>query len=413
MYTVKAGRKRVGITWRDRFVMKKKTIIILIVLLALVAAALLLWRFVFSQKEDAGSTEDAVYVVTVAELTGQDGALGVANRFAGVVEAQETWSVNQNPDATVKEILVSVGDEVKTGDTLFTYDTEKFLADQEQAEIELERMTNELDAITKMIEQLQADQKKAKAEEQADYTIRIQDAELQKKQKELDIKSKNLTISKLIESQSQSAVTSEIDGVVRSINDGSSSNDYMDGTDSNAFMTIMKTGSLRVKGTINEQHIGQIMVGSPVIVHSRVDDAITWRGSISEINTDSTVGNQNMYYGSGDSGSNYHFYVALDSAEDMMIGQHVYLEPDLGQGEENLLEGLWIPSYMVDLSDPEQPVVWADENGKLARRPVETGVEDEELMMVEILGGLEQDDAIAFPEETLQEGMRVSRGEQS
>ena len=413
MYTVKAGRKRVGITWRDRFVMKKKTIIILIVLLALVAAALLLWRFVFSQKEDAGSTEDAVYVVTVAELTGQDGALGVANRFAGVVEAQETWSVNQNPDATVKEILVAVGDEVKTGDTLFTYDTEKFLADQEQAEIELERMTNELDAITKMIEQLQADQKKAKAEEQADYTIRIQDAELQKKQKELDIKSKNLTISKLIESQSQSAVTSEIDGVVRSINDGTSSNDYVDGTDSNAFMTIMKTGSLRVKGTINEQHIGQIMVGSPVIVHSRVDDAITWRGSISEINTDSTVGNQNMYYGSGDSGSNYHFYVALDSAEDMMIGQHVYLEPDLGQGEENLLEGLWIPSYMVDLSDPEQPVVWADENGKLARRPVETGVEDEELMMVEILGGLEQDDAIAFPEETLQEGMRVSRGEQS
>ena len=413
MYTVKAGRKRVGITWRDRFVMKKKTIIILIVLLALVAAALLLWRFVFSQKEDAGSTEDAVYVVTVAELTGQDGALGVANRFAGVVEAQETWSVNQNPDATVKEILVSVGDEVKTGDTLFTYDTEKFLADQEQAEIELERMTNELDAITKMIEQLQADQKKAKAEEQADYTIRIQDAELQKKQKELDIKSKNLTISKLIESQSQSAVTSEIDGVVRSINDGTSSNDYMDGTDSNAFMTIMKTGSLRVKGTINEQHIGQIMVGSPVIVHSRVDDAITWRGSISEINTDSTVGNQNAYYGAGDSGSNYHFYVALDSAEDMMIGQHVYLEPDIGQGEENLLEGLWIPSYMVDLSDPEQPVVWADENGKLARRPVETGVEDEELMMVEILGGLEQDDAIAFPEETLQEGMRVSRGEQS
>ena len=319
--------------------MKKKTVIIILCIIAAAALALL-WYFGIIRNRGADESAEAASGAVMGELSEEDAAIGSRNLFAGVAEAQETWSVRQNPDSTVKEILVSVGDEVKKGDPLFIYDTEKYKSDQEQAEIDLERLNNELESIITTIEQLQKDQQKAKASEQADYTIRIQDAELQQKQKELDIRSKNVAIQKLIENQQNATVVSEIDGVVRSINNGTES-DYSNSDDSNSFITVMKTGDLRIKGTINEQNIGDIMVGSPVLVHSRVDKNKTWNGTISEINTDSAVSSQNsMFYGGGgdSNSSSYRFYVKLDSCEDLMIGQHVYLEitgsPDAWSEEE-------------------------------------------------------------------------------
>ena len=165
--------------------MNKKAVGIIVIICAAAAAVFLLWKFVFTDTENAAAASETAAVTTLTDLREQGGAIGSNNHFAGVVEAQETWSVKQNPDSTIKEVFVSVGDEVKKGDALFVYDIEKYKQDQEQAEIELERMNNELAAIGTMIEQLQKDQKKAKASEQADYTIRIQDAELQQKQKEL------------------------------------------------------------------------------------------------------------------------------------------------------------------------------------------------------------------------------------
>ena len=397
--------------WEKENSMSKKAIAIIVIICAAAAAALLLWKFVFSEKDSTVSDSEAASVVTLAELNSQGGAIGAGNRFAGVVEAQETWSVRQNPDSTIKEVLVSVGDEVKKGDALFVYDIEKYRQDQEQAEIDLERLNNELAAIGTTIEQLQKDQKKAKASEQADYTIRIQDAELQQKQKELDIRSKTISIEKLKENQANATVVSEIDGVVRTINDGSG-NDSSNSEDSNSFITVMKTENLRIKGTINEQNIGQIMVGNPVIVHSRVDDRQTWKGTVSEINTDSAVSNQSsMFFGSSDSGSSsYNFYVALDNSDGMMIGQHVYLEADKGQADMAELDGVWIPTYFLDMADPEHVFVWADNgSGRLEKREIKIGEMNEDLMMAEVTEGLTEDDAVAFPDDSLTEGMATNK----
>ena len=390
--------------------MKKRTILVIIILLAVTAAGSLLWL-----QERRGSAQgdpsEAVPVTAVAELTGQGSAVGAVNRFGGVAEAKETWSADQAPDSTVREILVSVGDEVRKGDVLFVYDTDKYKEEQEQAEIELERLNNELDALGATIEKLQRDQQKAPAAEQAEYTIRIQDADLQRRQKELDIRSKTLTIEKLQENQKNAAVTSEIDGVVRSINNGLDGN-TMDSGDSSAFLTVMKTDGLRIRGTVNEQNIGQIMVGLPVLVCSRVDKETTWTGTVSEIDTNSTAGSQDMntyYYGGSGESSNYNFYVELDSSDGLMIGQHVYLEPVPGQAGAAEREGLWIPSYLVDMTDPERPYVWADDGGELIRKEVETGAEDGERMMIQILSGLEETDALAFPEAGLEEGTPTKR----
>ena len=394
--------------------MKKKTVIIIVCICA--AAVILLLALTLGRGEKKTDASGAVRVVTVEELNSSGGAIGAVNRFSGVAEAQETWSVNQNQETAIKEILVEVGDEVKKGDPLFVYDTEKFQSDQAQAEIDLERMNNELEALNVSIEELEKNQKKAKASEQADYAIRIQDAELQKKQKELDIRSKNVSINKLKENQKNATVTSGIDGVVRSINNGSDSGGTASGND-NSFITVMKTGDLRIKGTINEQNIGQIMAGTPVIVHSRVDENQTWSGTVSNINTDSTVSNQGGgYYGmSSDSGSsNYNFYVQLDSCDGMMIGQHVYLEPVSEAAVLPETAGVWVPMSFVDYTDPENPFVWAaNASGKLEKRKVVTGEDNYDNMMTEILEGLTAEDALAMPAETLREGMPVDRGDAS
>ena len=52
-----------------------------------------------------------------------------------------------------------------------------------------------------------------------------------------------------------------------------------------------------------------------------------------------------------------------------------------------------------------EPFVWADDEGKLVKKPVTLGERDEELGLVQITDGLSEADRIAFPEETLKEGM--------
>ena len=86
-----------------------------------------------------------------------------------------------------------------------------------------------------------------------------------------------MEIQKLKDSIENSVVESEMAGVVKSINDGSETDMY---GNSQAFMTIIAMGDFRVKGMINEQNMGSIMEGQPVLVHSRVDEDVVWNGTI-------------------------------------------------------------------------------------------------------------------------------------
>ena len=70
--------------------MKKRILILLgILIIGGGAAAGVCWKMgVFGQQETSG---DSVYVTKISDLTGQTS--GVSNRYAGVVEPQETVSV--------------------------------------------------------------------------------------------------------------------------------------------------------------------------------------------------------------------------------------------------------------------------------------------------------------------------------
>ncbi len=367
---------------------------------AAVIGGVLIWR---GAGGDSGTDDvNTAYVEQVSVLTGT-GTVGMVNRFAGVIEAQETWSVQLNPEGTVQEVFVEEGEEVKKGDPLFRYSTDKYQSDLSQANIDLQRLQNEAATIDETIAQLEAEKAKASASEQANYTIQIQEQNLNKQQKQLDIQSKQIDIDKLNSNISNATVKSEMSGVVQSISDSSNTSDS-----SSAYITVMSTGDVRVKGTVNEQNISSIIEGESVIVYSRRDDS-TWTGTVAQIDTAKTETSQNSsYYGSSDAGSSsYPFYVNLDSSDGLMIGQHVYLEPDYGQGEETDSDALYLPEYYIDLTDEENPFVWAeDQNGKLEKRSVALG-EMNEFYEYEVLEGLTEEDSIAFPSDELKEGMKT------
>ena len=365
--------------------------------------------FLFVRSRKTGSnTEDVAYVETVANLTGRNASLGMVNRFSGVVEPQATWSVAKNSEVAIEEIMVSEGDEVEEGEVLFVYSTDKYEEELQQAEIDLERLNNEYQSTEETIAQLEKEKKSASSSEQANYTIQIKEQNLTLKDKELDIQIKEAEIDKLESNIENAEVKSGISGIIKKINDEGSSSD---GNEDNDFITVMKVGNYRVKGTVNEQNIGELYVDADVLVHSRVDDR-TWKGKVTKIDTENPQSSSSgMYgYGGGDGSSrssNYPFYVELDKSDGLIMGQHVYVEPDLGQENEDEAGSIWIGSFMVDQSDPDHPFVWKDVNGRLRKQEVAVGETREEIGKVRITEGLTIEDSICMPEEGLKEGMKT------
>lgn len=175
-------------------------------------------------------------------------------------------------------------------------------------------------------------------------------------------------------------------------------------------MSILTVGDYRVKGTVNETNVYSLSEGQSVILRSRVDETKTWTGTIEKIDTENKqANNNNMSYDGSNSdnqSSKYPFYVKLDSADGLMLGQHLYVELDEGQMDEK--EGIWLYSGYI-VQDEDTPYVWADNgNGKLEKRTVELGKYDEGMDLYEITSGLELTDYIAWPVSGFRIGLKTT-----
>ena len=100
-----------------------------------------------------GSGKAAVYVQSVAALTGY-GSLGGANASSGVVVAQKEIKVDRDSSRKIKQLNVEVGQEVKSGEVLFTYDMEDMQLTIDKAKLEIEQMKNnvkDLDEVPEIV----------------------------------------------------------------------------------------------------------------------------------------------------------------------------------------------------------------------------------------------------------------------
>ena len=349
---------------------------------------------------------NAVYVDSIAVIADLGSGTGKIPRFAGTVEPQETRDYKLEGDRKVEKCYVKEGDIVKTGQRLFTYDTIEDESKLEQARIDLERLKNTQDTSEAKKAQLEKQRAEANTPEKQ---LAVLTAENELKQNELDQKSKQKEID-LLENQIKNAtVTCDLDGVVKSVQDSQSSTDMMSGSD-NAYITILKLGTYRIKAEANEQNIQQISSGENVLVFSRVDSTKFWRGTITQIKTDQGAmdSNSDSYYGSDNAAgsTNYPFYIELENSDGLMLGQHVYLEEDLGQ--ENARSGIWLDDYYIaDEADGTHYVWAASPDNKLEKRAVELGESDDILKQHHITSGLTSDDYICQPRAALEEGLPV------
>ena len=133
-----------------------------------------------------GSGKAAVYVQSVAALTGY-GSLGGANASSGVVVAQKEIKVERDSSRKIKQLNVEVGQEVKSGEVLFTYDMEDMQLTIDKAKLEIEQMKNNVKDLTTQISQLEKEKKSAPTSEQLSYTVQIQALEADKKEAEYNI----------------------------------------------------------------------------------------------------------------------------------------------------------------------------------------------------------------------------------
>lgn len=310
-----------------------------------------------------------VNVQSVAMITGY-GTAGAFNTCAGVVVAQNEIKIERKDDRKVAELRVAVGQEVKTGDVLFVYDMDEMKLTIEKAELEIESLKNNITDFDTRVAQLEKEKANAPASEQLSYTVQIQSLQADKKEAQYNLTVKEKELEALKETGDNGEVLSPIDGKVQAINENG-------GTDSTTgealpYISLLQNGDFRVKGKINELNRDDFYQGAQVILRSRADSTQTWTGTITEIDQNNPNKKSSGYFGADDdttNSSSYPFYVALDSTDGLMLGQHVYIEPNDGQGDST--EGLWLDaSYLVG-SEDEGFYVWAaDKHDKLEKRTV-------------------------------------------
>lgn len=361
----------------------------------------------------SSDSEDAVYVDAVSAITGYGSGNGLIQRFAGEIEPQATLEIKLEGDKKVEECFVKEGDIVKKGQRLFTYNIRETEDNLMQAEIDLERLASDIEVAERQIAQLEKEKKNA-SDEDSRLSIETDIMSLQAsiKRSEYEIKSKKLEMENMKESIASATVTAEMGGKVQKISDDNNTDSYSYSySDSAVYITILAEGDYRVKGSVNEQavNLGMVYAGMPVIVYSRVDDSLMWKGMITEVDTSSKEEKEsdNMYYygsGSGES-SNYSFYVELDHSEGLILGQHVYMEEDMGQDQKK--DGLWLEDYYLFEEDGTFYVWIANDKNVIEKQAVTLGEYDDELLKYHITSGLTADDYIAYPQDSVFEGCPV------
>lgn len=357
-------------------------------------AAVLMLAFLLS----GCGNDTAVYVQSVKTLSGM-GGIAPGDRFAGIVVSEHVAEVQKDGEKTIAELLVKEGDDVKEGDPLFSYDTEELQLTLDKQQLELEQLKASIENYESQIKQLEKERGWVTGSDKLQYTIQIQSTQVDLKEAELNLKTKEAEVAKSEDILENATVTAPVTGRVQAVNEN--------GTDNYGnplpYISIQQSGSYRVKGILGELQRGGIMEGTRLKATSRTNEAQFWMGTVSLVDYENpTQENSNNYYAmSADemtTSSKYPFYVELESTDGLILGQHVYLEMAVEAGET---AGVPISMAFVSYEEDGTPYVWAESRGRLEKRSITLGEMNDMMGTVDILEGLTEEDYIAFPDPEL------------
>ena len=346
-----------------------------------------------------GGSGTAVYVQSVERLAAM-GGIAPGNRFLGMVVSEHTAEINRDADKTIAELLVKEGDDVQEGQALFSYDTEELQLNLDKKNLELEQLKSSIESYKEKIKTLERERSGLSGTAKLQYTVEIQSAQVDQKEAELKLKTKEDEVKKAQELLDNSTVTSPITGRVQKINEN-------DTTDSDgkpaAYITIQQSGAYRVKGVLGELQRGSLKEGDRVTLVPRTEENAAWTGTVTLVDYENpTQGSDtDRYYGSSSdemtTASRYPFYVELDSTDGLMLGQHLYIELDTGTDAP----GVGISGAFLCYNEDGSAYVWAEKGGKLEKRAVTLGDYDPMTDVQKITEGLSLEDYIAYPDPEL------------
>lgn len=359
-------------------------------MMKMIALAIAVMGLLAGCAEDAG----AVPVVLVQQLL-QAGT--VEDKFAGIVVSENAVEIQRDVDKTIKELYVAEGDEVRANQKLFSYDSDELSLTLDKQELELDRLEAEISDLKKQIsEQEKAIKKETNATTKATLELGLRQMQTELTQAQYDKSAMQTEIKYTKDMLKDVDVRSPIDGTIRQIDEN--------GTN---YITIQQSGAYQVQGLLNELNLNAgIMEGTPVTVISRLDSDVTWSGVVTlvDYNTTETNGYDSLY-GSTDtmsSSTSYPFYITLEHTDGLLLGQHVYIQVNMGSALDP--NGVYVPeSYLMDLgydgeTGLETASVWTvDGEGKLTRRDLVLGGYDMSTGSYAIAEGLGLFDYVADP----------------
>lgn len=346
-----------------------------------------------------GGSGTAVYVQSVERLAAM-GGIAPGNRFLGLVVSEHTAEVSRDADKTIQELLVKEGDDVKEGQPLFCYDTEELQLNLDKKNLELEQLKSSIESYKEKIKSLERERSGLSGTAKLQYTVEIQSAQVDQKEAELKLKTKEDEVKKAQELLDNSTVTSPITGRVQKINENDTTGS--DGKPA-AYITIQQSGAYRVKGVLGELQRGSLKEGDRVKLVPRTEENAAWTGTVTLVDYENPTQGTDMdrYYGSSSdemtTASRYPFYVELDSTDGLMLGQHLYIELDTGADAP----GVGISGAFLCYNEDGSAYVWAEKGGKLEKRAVTLGEYDPMTDVQKITEGLSLEDYIAYPDPEL------------
>lgn len=392
--------------------MKKKPLIIsgvIIIAVAIIVTSVTVLPNIISPKEDLIS--DVAYVSTIAEINGENIGL-ISNRYSGIVETQDAEKIEADPEKVIKNTFVKEGDRVKKGDKLFDYDIEEMQNQLEQSKLELDEANAEINMHNSRINSLEKEKLDANANDKLSIENEISSEKIELKRAEYTVTNSKKIIGNLEKAVKDNVVKAQNDGIIKSVGYAEGNTDLSSITSGsgNAYITITTSENYRVKANISEENINSFQEGMKVIIYPRNNTDEKWTGTVKSIDTSQASSNNNLggySTGSDMTSTKYPVYIDIDNSNGLKVGQHITVELDLSSDTEKK-DGLWLDEYYICDTDTS-PYVWCKgKDGTLEKRSIEVGEYDKENAKYEVKSGLSESDYIAFPEEFLTEGMKVS-----
>ncbi|MCI8466322.1 MAG: hypothetical protein HFI63_10820 [Lachnospiraceae bacterium] len=351
------------------------------------------------------NSEQLISVQSVASLTGYAEEEALRSRFLGILSRKEAVTVRLDEGRETGGFLVEVGDPVKEGSILATYDNASLLLEKEQLLLDREQILFDLENSKLQIRTLKQERNQAEASQKEDYGLQILNAQADLEQKEYELGRKDREVAILEEKLAVRDVVSPCEGVVTEIDSN------------NGSLSIVSEGSYKFQFSVSEEELKDFQAGDTVTLTSR-DGKNSCKGTVSR--TDSETPAKSETSSGAARASMYPVCGTVMDAEGFLPGQHIYIgkaEPgeekaDLEQEKKSVADAkILLPEgYVEDASG--EPWVWVvGESGQIEKRPVILGVYNDRQNAWQVTEGLSMTDYLAWPSALLEEGQKADFGE--